>query len=60
LKYAGFKNKLITTPSIEEGLNKIIATPSEIPTYILATYTATLEIQNLLTRQGWKTAYWKE
>jgi lipid II isoglutaminyl synthase (glutamine-hydrolysing) len=60
LKYAGFDPKLI---KIESDLKKALHEARDGlkgHLYILPTYTAMLELQGILTKQGIKKEYWKE
>ncbi|MCC2631843.1 MAG: hypothetical protein K0S20_542 [Patescibacteria group bacterium] len=59
LKYAGRDSGLSRASTFEEALETLTQTPPSL-TYILATYTATLEIQAVLKKKNLKRAYWKE
>jgi len=59
LKYAGYTEKPQLNLSVPNVLNQIVASLATT-TYVLCTYTATLEAQAWLTKHGHKSAYWKE
>lgn len=58
-KYAGFIGKTIVETDIATAITNLVH--SDAPrTYVLATYTATLAIQKVLTELGLKSSHWKE
>src|SRR3989344_2581415 len=60
LKYAGFK---ITTSNVEPNIEKAfkkVQNSLKGRLFILPTYTAMLELQKILTKQGVKKHYWEE
>lgn len=60
LKYSGFEaQKLIVIPSLENAL-KEARKGLKGQLFILPTYTALLELQGILTKQGIKDQYWQE
>jgi UDP-N-acetylmuramyl tripeptide synthase len=60
-KYAGLaSDKIIICENIREMIEKITATNSQSITPVCATYTASLELQNLFQKEGVKKVYWKE
>ncbi len=60
LKYAGFDpTSIIIQPSLENALQQA-REGLKGQLFILPTYTALLELQRLLAKQGVKPAYWKE
>ena len=67
LKYAGITpDHIIIQPSIKQALEEARRSLSALPAgrqgtlYVLPTYTALLELQHLLAKQGAKKEYWKE
>jgi len=60
LKYAGFEpKKLIVVPSLEKALREAtVGLKGSL--FILPTYTALLELQRILAKQGIKPHYWQE
>lgn len=62
LHYAGIEeSKIHTIENIEQVLRSIIELSSKYETIpIFATYTATIEIQKLLEKNGVKKSYWEE
>ena len=60
LKYAGFEpNKLIVEPNLEKALKQARA-GLKGKLFILPTYTALLELQEILVKSGVKNHYWRE
>lgn len=60
LKYAGCPIKPAVIPATEEALDTLLSNQKPGQTYILSTYTATLEIQKILKKRSIKSAYWQE
>lgn len=60
LKYAGFDPKTIIIENNLEQAFKQAQTGLKGSLFILPTYTALLELQSILTKQGLKNNYWKE
>jgi UDP-N-acetylmuramyl tripeptide synthase len=61
LKYAGFEDQIVVSQSIKSVFRELLEqNKNEIPTYVLATYTASLEIQKFLAHKNLKKAYWLE
>lgn len=61
LKYAGFEGKIDIDQSLPSVFNRLLKQKTErLPTYVLATYTASLEIQKFLSHKHLKRAYWLE
>ncbi len=59
LKYAGFEpNQILVTPNLESAL-KEARNGLKGQLFILPTYTALLELQAILTKQGVKSRYWE-
>jgi UDP-N-acetylmuramyl tripeptide synthase len=59
LKYAGVdENRLDVVEDPEAGLDAALAA-GDGPLYVVPTYTALLELQDLLTRRGQAEAYWR-
>jgi lipid II isoglutaminyl synthase (glutamine-hydrolysing) len=59
LKYAGLElDKIKVAETLESGLDGALA-HGEGPLYVVPTYTALLELEELLSRRGQKTLYWK-
>jgi UDP-N-acetylmuramyl tripeptide synthase len=59
LKYAGYTQELTVLSSPAESLDMLIETSPGV-TYILSTYTASLDLQKVLSKRGIKSHYWKE
>lgn len=59
LKYAGFANSLTIEPDLKKALQEAKG-DLKGRLFILPTYTAMLELQNILTKTGIKKHYWKE
>jgi UDP-N-acetylmuramyl tripeptide synthase len=61
LKYAGVEpERLEVVEDLEAGLDSALAdAPAPEPLYAVPTYTALLELQDLLTRRGQAEAYWR-
>ena len=61
LKYAGVDPSLImVTPQVAEALNQArAALPSGATLFTLPTYTAMLELRELLAQRGWVQPFWK-
>ena len=60
LKYAGFNPKQITvSPSLENAMQEA-RNGLKGTLYVLPTYTAMLELQRILAKQGLKEEYWNE
>ncbi|MDO8570526.1 MAG: MurT ligase domain-containing protein [Candidatus Daviesbacteria bacterium] len=60
LKYAGFDSNSIIVENILEKAFKEAQTGLKGSLFILPTYTALLELQSILTKQGLKNNYWEE
>jgi hypothetical protein len=59
LKYAGVdRARLAVVPELEAGLDAALA-DGDGPLYALPTYTALLELQDLLARRGHAEEYWR-
>jgi UDP-N-acetylmuramyl tripeptide synthase len=62
LKYAGVPaERLVVAEDVEAGLDAALAEGDEDrrPLYVVPTYTALLELRDLLTRRGQVEAYWR-
>jgi UDP-N-acetylmuramyl tripeptide synthase len=58
MKYAGLPAERLTViEDVEAGLDRALA--GEGPLYVVPTYTALLELRDLLTRRGQAEAYWR-
>jgi UDP-N-acetylmuramyl tripeptide synthase len=58
LKYAGLPvDRIVVIDELERALDAALA--GEGPLYVVPTYTALLELQDLLTRRGQAEAYWR-
>ena len=62
LKYAGVPSALISTePAIEPALDAALARlPVGATLYLLPTYTAMLELRELLAKRGWVKPFWED
>jgi len=61
LKYAGFPPDVVMVGGAEEALSKALReTPSGGELYVLPTYTAMLEVRELLAKRGGVAHYWEE
>ena len=62
LKYAGVDPSLIrVTPQVAEAFNQArAALPTGATLFTLPTYTAMLELRELLTQRGWVQPFWKD
>ena len=59
LKYAGLPaDRLMVVDDLEAGLDRALR-GGEGPLYVVPTYTALLELRELLTRRGQAEAYWR-
>jgi UDP-N-acetylmuramyl tripeptide synthase len=59
MKYAGLPvERLTVVEELEAGLDRALAA-GEGPLYVVPTYTALLELRELLTRRGQAEAYWR-
>jgi len=59
MKYAGLQtDRIHVVDELEQGLDAALAS-GEGPLYIVPTYTALLELRELLTRRGQVKAYWR-
>ncbi|HET9739868.1 MAG TPA: DUF1727 domain-containing protein, partial [Solirubrobacteraceae bacterium] len=59
MKYAGLASERIhVVDELEAGLDEALA-HGDGPLYVVPTYTALLELRELLTRRGAAEAYWK-
>ena len=59
MKYAGLDPARIhVVDELEQGLDAALA-DGEGPLYVVPTYTALLELRELLTRRGQAKAYWR-
>jgi UDP-N-acetylmuramyl tripeptide synthase len=60
LKYAGLDEELIEiAPPLEEGLDRSLASADGRPLYALPTYTALLELRELLASRGQARPFWE-
>jgi lipid II isoglutaminyl synthase (glutamine-hydrolysing) len=60
LKYAGLdEERIAVAPSLEEGLDRSIASADGRPLYALPTYTALLELRELLAARGHVKPFWE-
>ncbi len=58
LKYAGLPvDRIVVIDDLERALDAALA--GEGPLYVVPTYTALLELRDLLTRRGQAEAYWR-
>ncbi len=61
LKYAGFGSQLPTVSRTDQALSMALAaTPEGETLYVVPTYTAMLEVRELLARRGRRPHYWEE
>jgi hypothetical protein len=59
MKYAGLQpDRIEVVENLERGLDNALAN-GDGPLYVVPTYTALLELQELLTRRGQAEAYWR-
>jgi hypothetical protein len=59
MKYAGLPtDRLTVVDELEAGLDHALA-GGDGPLYVVPTYTALLELRELLTRRGQAEAYWR-
>jgi lipid II isoglutaminyl synthase (glutamine-hydrolysing) len=60
LKYAGFEEpRIVIAPPLEEGLDRSLADADGRPLYALPTYTALLELRELLAARGQARPFWE-
>jgi lipid II isoglutaminyl synthase (glutamine-hydrolysing) len=60
LKYAGLRTPQIeVTPGLEDGLDRALAASDGGPVYALPTYTALLELRELLAARGHARPFWE-
>ncbi|MEI6477427.1 MAG: MurT ligase domain-containing protein [bacterium] len=59
MKYAGYVGESVHAISLSDALDRLAASSSSV-TYVLSTYTASIELQSLLQKLGIKQYYWKE
>jgi UDP-N-acetylmuramyl tripeptide synthase len=60
LKYAGIpERRLELVPALAEGLDRSIAADGGRPLYALPTYTALIELRELLAERGYARPYWE-
>ncbi len=59
LKYAGVDAELVVERDLGRSLDSAVANASGEHVYALPTYTALLELRDLLTRRGQAEAYWR-
>ncbi|MBU6389597.1 DUF1727 domain-containing protein, partial [Patescibacteria group bacterium] len=60
LKYAGFASEPDIFRTEAEAFSKLLNSTSQTDLYVVSTYTATLNLQRILTKHRIKAAYWKE
>jgi len=61
LKYAGFPSNLPVVPDTGEALSTALTqTPAGATLYVVPTYTAMLEVREILARRGQVAHYWEE
>ena len=59
MKYAGLDaDRIHVVDDLEQGLDAALA-DGDGPLYVVPTYTALLELRELLTRRGQAKAYWR-
>ena len=60
LKYAGVApERLEVVPALERGLDRALAADGGRPLYALPTYTALLELRDVLTARGHAPPFWE-
>ena len=60
LKYAGVgQRRLEVIPSLERGFDRALAGSTERALYVLPTYTALLELRDVLADRGYAPPFWE-
>jgi len=61
LRYAGVADeRLVVEPAVAAALDALLAAPADVPLVALPTYTALLDLRQVMTARGWVRPFWDD